>query len=295
MIFGKMNKKAMSTDFLIAIAAVIIGFLVIVWTLKPVIANADEREAESWCQNSVALRAASSINVKETNTKSIPTLCKTIDKKVSGNKEEVKKVFAAKIAECWEMFGAGRYKTNILQSLDIFGSDNLCFMCYSLMLDEIKDAPSISDQEFHKYISTQPYPKLKDTTYLDYLQYKGGGKGYLIKVLDEKGLVPGRAYSIIYKARAKDCGSICSILTVGGGTAAGLGTVTTLVFGIGTGGVGLIIVGGAALLTGVTVMVDDLFSSQSNVDSIWLVDMSNEEFNKEFSARCPLVADVAGS
>ncbi len=215
------NKKGMEAGFLIAIIIVIASFVLIAGVLTKWLSSADEKEAERLCHDSIALRAATTINVnpekKLTDVISgeltlAPQLCKTIDKKVNGDREEVKKQIAEKIARCWWMFGEGRYEEilkdknvdlTLLPGLFEFQDyKNNCFNCYTILIDqdEIKGGP-ISGEELTRYLSTTPYRKVKDTSYLNYVQ-SSGGPGRVV-ITAPPGILPRQAYSLSYMPKNK--------------------------------------------------------------------------------------------
>ena len=223
------------------------------WTAYSKLAQADEKQAEVICQESIAARAtfALQVNTKESGAsklmearvKTIPPLCKTIDKKIQGSREEIKKKIADKLARCWRMFGEGRYE-EILHGSDlylapiIFGMDNepgKCFNCYNLLIDqdEIQGGP-INTAEFMDYLWTQPYVKkalscegaecisctknsdcvsgaqceqgqCQIIQSLNYIQYiqQYGGPGMLVSIVDES-IKPHQGYSISILPKIKE-------------------------------------------------------------------------------------------
>lgn len=290
-----MNKKAMEIGLLVTILAVIISFFLIFVTVTRAFAGAEEKQAETLCQDSVALRSITALQIgteSSAGLKAVPLLCKTIDKKISGTKEAVLKTFAEKMARCWQMFGEGRYDTNIFAGTNILGSESQCFMCYTLIVEESSDftgKDSISGEEFANFLRTQPYPHRKDFNYLDYFQY-GGGNGFVLGIFTEEGIKPNHAYAIAYKARSEECGW-CSYFLGGGAGAATLGGLSILVFGVGTGGLALV-AGGAVVVTAGG--LGAFLREQGNADSIMVVDMNQQTLRDAFTAQCTQVTDIAG-
>jgi hypothetical protein len=177
------NKKGMEAGFLVALIITIVGGLLVGGVVMRFMSNTTDKEAENLCHDSIALRAKTAITHEGTFDreviKSVPVLCKTIDKKITGDREEIKEQFAYKIARCWWMFGEGRYeellhssKVQFLPSL--FGFDNTenkCFVCYNLMIDE-KDV-IIPVWEMQEYMDNHNYPG-SNITYMQYIQTYGG-------------------------------------------------------------------------------------------------------------------------
>ena len=216
-----MNKKAMEAGQLVIIIVVIVSFMLIATVVTRWLASAEDKEAEVLCHDSVALRASTALRINpqeksddeyfqlvKAQIKAVPVLCKTIDKKVKGNKEEVMRTIADKMARCWWMFGQGRYedilsgsKIQVLPALfDFDDYTNKCFNCYTILTEEIKDAEVIAPQEFMAFLSTKKYSKSK-TTYLDYIQTSGGPGRVVYLVTKEQtqnaeGILPHQAYSI---------------------------------------------------------------------------------------------------
>ena len=134
--------------------------------------------------------------------KTIPPLCRTIDKKVSGSREQIMRQVADKMARCWWMFGEGRYE-DILDSAnanlfpEVLGlSDygpNQCFNCYAVLVDqdEISGGP-ITGEEINDYLSKNIYAKV-NKTYLNYIQEYGGPGRIALTVPD---ISPRQAYAI---------------------------------------------------------------------------------------------------
>ncbi|PIN76704.1 hypothetical protein COV17_01420 [Candidatus Woesearchaeota archaeon CG10_big_fil_rev_8_21_14_0_10_36_11] len=286
----KIHKKG-DLGFLVAIIIVILSFMLIAGTIFGFMSGAEEKEAETLCKDSVALRAAASFSAGGVEAKIAPLLCQTIDKKVSGSKEEVQQIIADKMARCWEIFGEGRYKTSVFENTNAFSGDSKCFVCSTILVEDDRnfkgEDTGVTALEFENFLRTADYPK-KSMKYLDYFQY-GGGPGYVIGVLTPEGIKPGRAYGIAFKAKSTS-GELNPIIGTVGGTSIGVGAVSMLVFGVGTGGLGLLIAGGAALGVGLA----DLFQEDVTLDGIFLVDLQ-KDIQKEFYKSCNLVADIAGT
>lgn len=293
-------KQAMSMGFLVAIIIVLTSFLLISGTVIRWIAKSNDLQAEIACEDSVALRAATalSINIGDQKKgggefKGSPLLCQTIDKKVSGNREEVKEIFASKMARCWEMFGEGKYVTSVFENTNQFSGESKCFMCYMMLVEDMEKEP-ISEIEFQNYLRETDYPKKEGMKYLDYFQY-GGGPGLFVTLLrPDQGIKEDGAYAILFRAKSQKCKiSTCASIFLAGLGIGGFGTLQAKqldVAGFGK------IAGGAALSTfAISQFFQDIFSEkQIKIDSVMLVDMNDETLKKAVGQQCVSVADVQG-
>lgn len=202
----KWHKKGIAIDHLVIWIFVILCFLIISGVWSRVYAKAEDKEAENLCQTSVAFRARSALEVGGTEITLTPFLCKTIDKKMTGSREELKEQIAEKMARCWWMFNEGRYdeilRKDILgKVLGVDKSTNDCALCYALPIDQdtIEGGP-IRPEEMMRYLRDHPYPKVKDATYLTYIQSSGGtGR---VAILDQ--VAPRDAYGIVFMAKNSD-------------------------------------------------------------------------------------------
>lgn len=171
----------MEASFLVVIIITLVAFFIISTVIYRFLAKAEEKEAEILCHDSIAMRASTALQINmgkeaddsdfdliQATLKTAPVLCKTIDKKVKGDKQEVMKAVADKIARCWWMFGEGRYE-EILQGgefhfapaiLGMDNEENKCFNCYNLMIDEDDiEGGSIAYSELVDYMWNTPYLK----------------------------------------------------------------------------------------------------------------------------------------
>ncbi len=198
-------------EFIITTSLLLISFFLIAGLFAGFSSRTNNLEAELLCQTSIAQRARTALTIEQkawdvslfkSQVKTIPPLCRTIDKKVSGDRKQILRQVADNMARCWWMFGEGRYE-DILDSAnanvfpEVLGlSDsgpNQCFNCYTILVDqdEISGGP-ISGDEIIEYLSKNVYAKV-NKTYLDYIQgYKGPGR----IVLTIPDIQPGQAYAI---------------------------------------------------------------------------------------------------
>jgi hypothetical protein len=151
------SKKGMEASVLVIIIITLVAFFIIAGVIYRFMSKADEKEAEVLCHDSIAMRASTALQINtgskaskenfhliESTMKTAPVLCKTIDKKIKGSKDEVMKQIADKVARCWWMFGEGRYEeilhgSSITLAPSIFGmsnEQNKCFNCYNIMIDQ---------------------------------------------------------------------------------------------------------------------------------------------------------------
>lgn len=294
----------MTAGFLVAMIIVIASFMMIAATIMRFMSGAEEKQAEELCRESVAIRATAAVRAFGGEFKLSPLLCKTIDKKVKGDREEVQQVIASKMAKCWDMFGAGRYTTTVFENTNMFGNDNNCFLCYVLPVEKIRDDEGqkvITEDQFHDFLSSRDIPRAKGTSYLNYIQMKAGGDGYVGTLLTERGIAEGRAYGIVYKGKKEDCGDECKYL-IAGGVAVGavLGGVVYFAGGIITIPATLAIAaaGGiaqAATLTSLYAIAKDfLTADQPYFDGVLLVDLDPKTFGKAVYEECTAVQDLGG-
>ena len=187
-------------DFIVGTVIVLIAFIFIGAILMRFTAQTSDKEAELLCQNSIAIRARSALQVGSVNTKLVPALCRTVDTKVSGTREKVLRHIADKMATCWWMFGEGRHE-EILESLNAEGligvlsldnaGPNQCFNCYTVLVGDIDGGP-IGTEEIHEFLIKNKYPKA-NTNYIDYIQ-SFGGPGRIVLIAPR--IFPDQAYTI---------------------------------------------------------------------------------------------------
>jgi len=300
------SKKAMTAGFLVVLIITLVAFFLIATTIYKFTSKSGDTAAETLCKDSVALRAAATLSLgkdKSTELKTVPVLCKTIDTKISGKKEDVEKIIADKMVKCWQMFGEGRYKANIFSNINLYGGEAKCFMCYTILVDDSSsfkkdDKEYVSDLEFKDYLRKTNYGFQKaapteenkvetrqELKYLDYFQF-GGGNGYVTSFLTPEGIKPGRAYAIMFKAKHEDCGTTCGLSLVGGGAILAASFVTK------SGSTA--VAGAVAAYGGAEGLIRDALTTETNVDGIIISDMSEENLRHDVLSQCAFVSDVAG-
>ncbi|MBI4151599.1 hypothetical protein HY496_01400 [Candidatus Woesearchaeota archaeon] len=292
----KLSKKAIAAGFLVLLVIALVSFFLLAGTYIKFSEKGEEKQKAALCKDSVRLRAATAVNLAGQEIKYSPLLCQTIDKKVSGSPEEVQKAIADSMATCWQMFGEGQYKKNIFDSISTFGGDARCFLCYTVAVDPSTKfkVNTIRNLDFMQYLSTTPYrtygegASKREEKYIQYIQ-SGAGRGYFYGFLTEEGIKPGRAYGVMYKAKHADIGAGgAAIGAVGAGTA-----LASFFTGNVVGLFGGAYLAGSALISA----VDTMLQNPTNIDGIFLVDISDPDLRQAFlggDAHCSYVSDAAG-
>ncbi|MEK6900350.1 MAG: hypothetical protein AABX05_04475 [Nanoarchaeota archaeon] len=210
----KLTKRG-TAEFIIGIMIVLIAFFLIAGMLLRFTSKVNDKEAEILCHASIAVRTRSAIQIGESaglGAKLVPAICQTIDKKISGKKEELMTKIADKMATCWWMFGEGRYE-ELLHSWDlnlvVVGTihGNKCFNCYTMLIDETEiENGQITRKEMEEFLMTHNYAKIGNetskVTYFDYIQ-SYGGPGRTVMLTPDISPRQGYAISIMPKNRAQ--------------------------------------------------------------------------------------------
>ncbi len=210
---GIKSKRGMTASFLIGMMITLVAFVLISGVLMRFMSEADDLAAENLCYDSIALRAMTAVQLNTAGLslegKLVPPLCQTIDKKVSGGKEEVMKEVADSMARCWWMFGAGEYEAILdnggISSIAVFDmedDENECFNCYTLLMDE-KDFDGeeyILSSELQEFMENNTYSRT-NLTYIDYIQSYGGPGRFMITT---PAIVPNEGYTISMIPKMKD-------------------------------------------------------------------------------------------
>ncbi len=182
----------------------------------------DDNKAETVCAESVDLRSQYAIQYKgdvlDAKIQAVPLVCKTIPaytkKQKADDKEKIKQLFADKVARCWEMFGEGKQQGVLSESqasvvFEFKETKNQCFTCYDIFVDveAMGGTEKITAQEMKDYLENQPYKKVKDMTYLQFVQHAGGtGRGRIAYMATEDNgeslpIKPGYSYSISFSPK----------------------------------------------------------------------------------------------
>lgn len=224
-----MNRKGITLDFLVIMIIVVVSFMLIAMVIRYFTTQADEKELEILCHDSVALRVATSFSVGGADVKAAPLLCKTIDRKVSGGREEIKSEIAYLMSRCWWMFNEGRQDVleseGVAEMLGWEDSGNSCFLCYNVLIDEKEiEGDTIGAPEMFRYMLNTDHRQIKGMKYVDYIQsYGGPGKVSMMNGIDAQ-----NAYGIVYMSKNDDDSS----LTVFDGIVTSLAAVGAVVCAI---------------------------------------------------------------
>lgn len=265
-------EKRGSFSFLAGVIILLIGAFAVISVITIFMLKASDKEAENLCHDSILLRAKTTLNVDGAEKKLTPPLCKTIDKKVSGKQEEVKKTFADLAARCWWMWGEGKYENIVKEGFwETLGlnTDNPCFVCYAVALDEgsdFKGGNIISGQEFLDFTANQKYKKGSDITFQQYVT-SSAGPGRLLVFSHFQ---PQHAYGIAFAAKNKEPQMMTDIVTA----AAGAGIATASIFLTGGIALPLAIAAGGLVGLGSTGLIADL-QSEREVSTIYIDGLSS--------------------
>src|SRR3989344_5227131 len=208
---GSKMRKGMAAEQLVVLILVIAAFSLVALFLKYFFLEAEPKEAELLCHNSVVFRAATVFNAgggDDKNIQLIPLLCKTTDLKIEGDREEIKARMAYLMSRCWWMFNEARQD-----------STNQCFICHTVIIDQKQiTGGDIEVEEMMSYLLKKDHTLIKDLKYIDYFQeYGGPGTTAIMDVLK-----PGTAYAIAFFARNTDEASftvadaVATVAAVGG-------------------------------------------------------------------------------
>lgn len=279
-------KQGVSMQVFVLIILAVASLVVIGPILYKFVSSGGDKGPEVVCQESVALRAATATSLGPLKEAKIaPLLCKTIDKEISGNREEIKKGLADLLARCWWMYGEGRTE-GVISSLP--GGANEGMVCYTVIVkenDTFKAGEVISSAEFMDYLSTTTYKKVNQK-YLDYIQ-SYGGPGRTLLLMKPEGITPNSAFEIAFIEKSgTDNFWLNRAVGYGGAAAATVGGIILAVPSGGTSlaltatGVALLAGGVTVAVTTTVVEVNTLFAER-DVSSIMMVDMSNPELREE--------------
>jgi len=277
----KSNKAVMSASFIVGIIITLAAFMIIGGTVMRFVGEAEPKEAERLCHDSITWRAATTLQVEGTDIQLSPILCKTLDFKIEGEKERVMEQLAQKLARCWWMFGEGRYE----QILDkeqlgkIFGlakTKNDCFLCYTIMIEDKAFKGKITSQELLDYMRTHDYSSY-NMSYLDYVQGFGGpgGLGLIAQEIE-----PGKAYGISFLAKNTEEKSWFGEIV--GGTAVVAGLVSGYFLCGATVGLGCVIAtgiavaGGEVLGSAVGSKIDNLYTER-DISLVYLSELKSAQ------------------
>jgi hypothetical protein len=250
------NKKAAISFFLVSTIAVLFAFGITTLVVTKAYSKASDKEAETVCQKSVALRAGTLLNVDhglvDGRFSPVPVLCRTIDREIEGNREEIKFQVADSIARCWKMFGEGRFEKAFKENQanlipDLLGTadqPNQCFNCYNLLVTEEKIDDNkefqgnINGVELTTFMLKNHPTWLKEDTGFNYIRYiqQYGGDGMFLNLLPTEGIGARSSYSVSFLPKNTEEGKSNWVPAIGLGIGAAAAVTGALICTIGTGG-----------------------------------------------------------
>jgi|SRR3989338_2154732 len=193
-----MKKRGMTAATLVAIMITLVAFVLIAGTITRFVAKAEDKQAETVCRNTLALRANAKVEVGPVSG-STPALCKTLEKKFSAETQEEAREYISKAMEqCWWIWLEGAPS-------EIFGSHGIvaftgdkeakCFVCYNLIYE---NGPTISKSDL-----LQDLGKVKS-------KYRGGGS--VLSYIQERGYVEikdqpyksSNIYSVVFASNIEE-------------------------------------------------------------------------------------------
>jgi hypothetical protein len=222
-----LNKKGVAIGRIVIILVTLFSFLVIMPILGVFTSSADAKSEEQVCHASVVLRTATTIDAGLVDIKAAPLLCETLDRKIGGDREEIKDQVAQMMTRCWWMFNQGKQDDTFKNALvtELLGFDdegNGCFLCYAATIDQdgIRrgnlDQPRdvISSSEMFDYLLEEEHPKIAGTTYNEYIQ-SSGGPGIAVVGRD---IFPRQSYGVAYLSKSSNnaqfgVGDVLAIVT----------------------------------------------------------------------------------
>lgn len=177
MIKTKAKKGEITTQQIVLLIILIISFVVILFLLF--FLNPKKNTAAEVCHNSVVMRGTSLPNVAVPLRCSRTYICLTKDGSCErmtkpeiervNTQEEIYRVLAEEMANCWWMFGEGKID---YIGKDWFKRDNYCSICSQIGFDNsIKEISGIDEELnkdlFYDYLAKTPVPN-KEINYAEY-------------------------------------------------------------------------------------------------------------------------------
>ena len=255
----------------------IAGFMVVVLVISLLFFRAEGVTKEQKCHASVISRI--SIPISNEEFRLVPLACETIDEKISGNREEIKRQVADNMERCWWMFNEGRQDDvlssgEVKKALGFEDNKNQCFLCYTLDVDQDSIVGGeIPSEEMFNYLLENNHPKIAGMTYIDYIQsYGGPGAVGVLSSIKAKDI-----YGVVYLSKSKDTSSWtwadvgATVAIVGGGVACVFSGVIICAVGATAGVAGGFFEG--AHITNIA--KSSLYSEQRAVSSVFLDDLNS--------------------
>lgn len=313
MVMGTLVKIVLALAGLVLIGSLITSFYF----------KLGDKPIEAVCRESVDFRSMTATSIKfhkatlAEDVKISPLVCQTIDKKLSGTKDEIKKELADLMARCWWQFRLGKTE-DLFKNIPGVDNDNKGFVCYTALIEEIKtDDENKKDDKipYEELIGLMSkknsYPKMTkgDRSYLDYIQW-GGGPGRMMLYLEDGAIQEGYGYEIAFIEKGSDMNSwFGNALLIGGGGAALVGAVVIwpAIGAAGTAkgvvatatalkwvviGSGVAATGATAAAGGIHIKMENLLS-QKDVATIMLLDLSDTKKREKFHDNV-FIGDIEG-
>ncbi|OIO62947.1 hypothetical protein AUJ83_01970 [Candidatus Woesearchaeota archaeon CG1_02_33_12] len=153
------DRKGQEKSYLVYIIMALVGFIVVIIIMNIFVINVGDITIEQTCRASILARAKAVLKLEwfggtfET-TPVVPITCKTKDKTLEGDKEQVLMQISELSARCWWMFLNGEYQ-NLFDS-PRFLNKRMCFPCYTFNIKTHLESP-ITPDEIIQYMATHDY------------------------------------------------------------------------------------------------------------------------------------------
>jgi hypothetical protein len=324
----KTKRGVVVTTTLVKITILLISFMLIAGSIARFASKVDEKESEAICRSSVDIRASTLTSAKIAgigveDIKTTPILCKTIDKELSGDREEVMDELSEMMTRCWWMFRLGKTQ-DLFKSVPGTSRQNFGQVCYTALIKEIDDDRKyFTGDELLAHMADKKHKDMQDGNYIDYIQ-NGGGPGRILMVLTQdtehatvigtdggaqdalrEGIAgqgifqQGVGYEIAFIEKSGEANDWISNTLLGGGAVTAIGGAFATYIGIQTGGIAVILygvgtlaVGSLATYEGGKIKLEELFN-QDKVSTLLVLDISEEKLRRELHSKV-LLADIAG-
>ena len=153
------NRKGQEKSYLTYLIMALVGFVVVIIIMNIFVINVGDLTTEQACRASILARAKAVLKLEwydipiET-APIVPIACKTQEKTLEGDREQVKMQISELSARCWWMFLNGEYQ-NLFDS-PRFLNKRMCFPCYTFNIKTHLESP-ITPDEIIQYMTTHDY------------------------------------------------------------------------------------------------------------------------------------------
>jgi len=153
------NRKGQEKSYLTYLIMALVGFLVIILIMNIFVINVGDITTEQTCRASILARAKAILNLEWNDivietAPIIPITCKTQEKTLEGDREQVLMQISDLSARCWWMFLNGEYQ-NLFDS-PRFLNKKMCFPCYTFNIKTHLESP-ITPDELIQYMAAHDY------------------------------------------------------------------------------------------------------------------------------------------